>query len=911
MAVGNTAILAIPSQDDYVWKISSEKVPHLTILNLGTQVSESDQAKIAAYLEHVVDVSVERFGLSVDRRGKLGPKDADVLFLHDEWHLPKLAEVRGYLLQNHSVLDGYHGSQQFPEWTPHLTLGFPDSPAKEDTREHPGIHWVHFDKLALWTGDYEGPTFDLKRPEDSFSMSDISMEQRAAIEVLGRRHSVDPEDILHFGVKGMKWGVRRDSDIPGVSAKVSRDAKKDATEYTKAKMFYGEGAGTRRKLINAKVTQKSSNPEYKKAFDHHVGNTNLAKRADQAKGERRRKDVVKSTGKTARGIKNVVVGNPQAASLAALGIVGGAKYLKDSGLTQKAIDSISTLAANRNNRKAVSDLLNSMGIKHTETMIDEFDLEDFLEYNGLIGKEDALTTNNREVALAAIATNLGVEPDDVLHFGTKGMKWGVRRQLQKTPAGQRETFLQGKDGEWMSKVSKNSKVKKVSRMAARDAKSEIRSLKKAYGGVDLHRDSAARDRYDSEMKSILDKNVSSAAMKVHGLSPTRLYETQAIRHPDGSISVISVRRENSKIDSQMAKIAKRDQKNSAKIKHAETDEVTLDDYENLGFLLLTDDSGYVVDILTPFDVLEQDLMDSLDAHFLEHFGVKGMKWGVQNKDSGGGSSGSSKPTRGESKAAKKADAEAHKEWKKNASSAETANKVFQQALKDFEPTMKIINNDANYKGKDLTAKENRGLARDYDATVGTLFSKQLAQTSIDVTMNEKGRAYIYEFDRQTQLLRGREYQAILEQGDEKTAPDYRATLDDLGHIVKLTLVDELKHFGVKGMKWGVRRENPGAKVPSADDARAAAEIRAKISQKGAGTRVASNAELKKLNERLNLETNYARLTAEKSQLDSVQAKLRQMLNLNQSASEAGKAARVLKNALVEATAAKTGARYKK
>lgn len=39
--------------------------------------------------------------------------------------------------------------------------------------------------------------------------------------------------LAHHGVKGMKWGVRR-------------HARKDAKEMARAKMFHGEGAGTRR-----------------------------------------------------------------------------------------------------------------------------------------------------------------------------------------------------------------------------------------------------------------------------------------------------------------------------------------------------------------------------------------------------------------------------------------------------------------------------------------------------------------------------------------------------------------------------------------------------------------------------------------------------------------------------------------
>lgn len=136
----------------------------------------------------------------------------------------------------------------------------------------------------------------------------------------------DVDDFLeHFGVKGMKWGVRKDS-IPGVSARTSREAKKDATEFAKAKMFFGEGAGTRRKLIKAQVESKSAkDPSYKKAFDHHLGNQDLGKRASQARGERKRKDVAKTTAKTARGVKNLVLQTGAPVTLGALAVYGAWK----------------------------------------------------------------------------------------------------------------------------------------------------------------------------------------------------------------------------------------------------------------------------------------------------------------------------------------------------------------------------------------------------------------------------------------------------------------------------------------------------------------------------------------------------------------------------------------------------------
>lgn len=44
-------------------------------------------------------------------------------------------------------------------------------------------------------------------------------------------------------------------------------ARKDANDYAFAKLYYGEGAGTRRKLIKATVEARKMNPEYQRAFD--------------------------------------------------------------------------------------------------------------------------------------------------------------------------------------------------------------------------------------------------------------------------------------------------------------------------------------------------------------------------------------------------------------------------------------------------------------------------------------------------------------------------------------------------------------------------------------------------------------------------------------------------------------------
>jgi hypothetical protein len=173
----------------------------------------------------------------------------------------------------------------------------------------------------------------------------------------------------HYGVKGMKWGVRNE-DLDGVSSKTSREAKKDAQEFARAKMFYGEGAGTRRKLINNSVAAKSKkDPSYKKAFDHHLENQDLSKHASKARSERKRKDTVKTTAKTARGLRHIINDNAQYASLTAVVLFGAAGAAKSAGLDKKAAglaketySSVKAWAQNRENMRAAQDFLRDLGM---------------------------------------------------------------------------------------------------------------------------------------------------------------------------------------------------------------------------------------------------------------------------------------------------------------------------------------------------------------------------------------------------------------------------------------------------------------------------------------------------------------------------------------------------------------------
>ena len=74
----------------------------------------------------------------------------------------------------------------------------------------------------------------------------------------------------------------------------------------------------------------------------------------------------------------------------------------------------------------------------------------------------------------------------------------------------------------------------------------------------------------------------------------------------------------------------------------------------------------------------------------------------------------------------------------------------------------------------------------------------------------------------------------------------------------------LTHYGIKGMKWGVRRTRKQIDADSSDT-KAAKEVKAKISRNKGSTNPLTNQELQSLNTRMNLEQNYKQLVSKEAQ----------------------------------------------
>ena len=206
--MANVVIVALPSEDDYVNKISSEKVAHMTLLFLGEMSKVQNLSKILDFTEHAANEMLTRFYMEVDHRGVLGPDQADVLFFKKtNWGgFKDINDFRLALLQENNIRTAYDSVQnQFDEWIPHLTLGYPATPAKPDNRDYPGFWSVNFDRIAVWVKDFEGTEFLLKSYDYDEVMAMGSMREKGAAF------------IEHYGFLGMRWG--RHKELVHVSEK--------------------------------------------------------------------------------------------------------------------------------------------------------------------------------------------------------------------------------------------------------------------------------------------------------------------------------------------------------------------------------------------------------------------------------------------------------------------------------------------------------------------------------------------------------------------------------------------------------------------------------------------------------------------------------------------------------------------
>jgi len=256
----------------------------------------------------------------------------------------------------------------------------------------------------------------------------------------GHNKRMGHSELMHYGVKGMKWGVRR-------------RARRDAKEFTLSKMYYGEGAGNRRKLIKATVKARSKDPFYKSEFDKAVANTDMSKRASQARRQRGRKNARNSAGKTVRGVGNIASGNA--------GRAGGALFLG------------------------------------------------YLGYQG--AKAAGIAPTEKELLTKAVKgarkIKRVVQHDDVLaHYGVRGMRWGIRKSRIKGAkkwSSSKKAKIDGMSDDQLRRINNRLRLEKEYRQLTQTRMERYR----ARAGK------AAEEAAFETLKNTIQKGLKKAAIK--------------------------------------------------------------------------------------------------------------------------------------------------------------------------------------------------------------------------------------------------------------------------------------------------------------------------------------------------------------------------------------------------------------
>ena len=147
-------IVALPAESDPASAASSEADgAHCTLLFLGDAAALERDLLAAEIQRFVTEGQVTPVTDAVNGRATLGKDSADVVLLD----AANLIHIRNGLLSAASIAEAYESVEQFPTWIPHVTLGYPATPA---TGEFAG-EAITFDRLALWFGEDRTAVFQL------------------------------------------------------------------------------------------------------------------------------------------------------------------------------------------------------------------------------------------------------------------------------------------------------------------------------------------------------------------------------------------------------------------------------------------------------------------------------------------------------------------------------------------------------------------------------------------------------------------------------------------------------------------------------------------------------------------------------------------------------------------------------